>query len=65
MITRLINNKYELKIEKTLDIHTNKIDYYYTLYDYEYNQKNKFEPAKILIETNNFTEIAFYLDNNK
>ena len=61
---RLINNKYELLIEYVLDIHTFEKKIFYTLFDYEYNQKHKFEEAKKLVETLNFNDVIEYLIKN-
>ena len=61
-ITRLINNRYELKIETAKDIKTNIDCYYYTLYEYT---NNKFEEPKILVENTNFNIIATYLYLNR
>ena len=62
---RLINYKYELKIEYCLDINdkfNKKI--LYQLMDYEYYQNHKFDDVKILIESYNFNDILKYLINH-
>lgn len=61
-ITRLINNRYELKIETSKDIKTNIDCYYYTLYEYT---TDKFAEPKILVENTNFDIIATYLYLNR
>lgn len=62
IITRLINNRYELKIETAKDNKTNIDCYYYTLYEYT---TDKLVEPKILVENTNFDIIATYLYLNR
>lgn len=58
---RLINNKYELKIEYAMEIGTFKKQVFYQLLDYDWYLKHKFDDCKILVQSYNFNDIVEYL----